>query len=199
MDEANPSLSITGLVLSLLNYSRQLFGSLQQKALLLRGSDLSNNILEIFWRAVSWANAFFNFIPLETSTYTLFSDKLLAGNSTWTYATIVHSKYLPFASYTLMGCSIVYMFLVLRSVSVSYPDIVEDTDWKTIDNCGTYDFPHSSGASKQHQLDSRFGGPVRDDLRNFMTVRVKCLDDYVHRLFTFFHGIVASCGIVDTQ
>ena len=80
-----------------------------------------------------------------------------------------------------MSCSVLCIILVLRNVTISYPEIIDESDPKTvvktetrktekIENIDAYEFPNVS-KNKSSLLTARIDRAVRDDLKNFVTVK----------------------------
>ena len=161
MSENNSYVSALGFVLCILRYTDHVIG--QCGTLLVTKYIIISDVLLDFTsqpisRILSILSTRVQFI------LTLVSDRILFEVVKWSSRSSLESKFLACASYGLMTLSVCLFVLILRNISSSYPDIIEDIDKKEADNLDLYEFP-SRNKCPQAAL-------AREDLRSFVTVKV---------------------------
>lgn len=161
MSENNSYVSALGFLLCILRYTDHVIG--QCGTLLVTKYIIISDVLLDFTsqpisRILSILSTKAQFI------LTLVSDRILFEIVKWSSRSSLESKFLACASYGLMTLSVFLFVLILRNISSSYPDIIEDIDKKEPDNLGLYEFP-SRNKCPQAAL-------AREDLRSFVTVKV---------------------------
>ena len=175
MDVSSWSISVSTFLSKCMENSQNFLVSLSQFADSPTYKLLAARVSAFFTYAIALTSAI---LQLTSRNIRIFMNERISGeNIQWLYSIIFESNFLPYASYSLMGCSIFCIFLVLHNVSISYPEISYENESKKIDNIEPYEFPTVSTRSpntrgKSSLSISRLDRPVREDLRNFITVKV---------------------------
>lgn len=192
MDLSSWSISVSTFLSKCMENSQNFLVSLSQFADSPTYKLLAARVSAFFTYAIALTSAI---LQLTSRNIRIFMNERISGeNIQWLYSIIFESNFLPYASYSLMGCSIFCIFLVLHNVSISYPEITYENESKKIDNIEPYEFPTVSTRSpntrgKSSLSISRLDRPVREDLRNFITVKVMQL---VRTNFCLFVCFVCS-------
>ena len=100
----------------------------------------------------------------------LIQTALKSENLQVAYSLIFETAFLPRTSCILISVSVLFMFIVLRNVSIPCPPvIIEERGVKSIENIESYKFP---AANKSPLLASRGDRSAREDQRKFVNVKV---------------------------
>ena len=163
MDGAASSTSINGIVLYFLQYAHYRVGCIQREISLLSFSDFWS----LYTKMVS--SSYLSFYTRIFDSKAQILESIISGASKKYLGSVVEFKYLSCASYALMGFSIFCIFLLLRRLSVSYPDIEEVNTMRTIDNLETYKF---ANRTRTNQSAFHTVSTGREDIRNFAASKV---------------------------
>ena len=161
MSENNSYVSALGFLLCTLRYTDHVIGQCRT-LLVTKFIIISDLLLDFTSQPISSILS----ISITRAQFllTLVFDRLFFETLKWSSRSSLESKFLACASYGLMTLSVFLFVLILRHISSSYPDIIEDIDKKEADNLDLYQFP-SRNKYPQAAL-------AREDLRSFVTVKV---------------------------
>ena len=127
----------------------------------------------IFW-VCAQSSAVFSSLLAEVKLMILIALK--SENLRVTYSLIFETAFLPRLSCILISASVLFMFIVLRNVSIPCPPVItEERGVKSIENIEIYKFPAMSTGNKSSLLTCRGDRSAREDERKFVTVKVICL------------------------
>ena len=161
MSESNSYVSALGFLLCILRYTDHVIGQFGT-LLVTKYIIISDVLLDFTSQPIS---RFLSILSMKAQfILALVSDRILFEIVKWSSRSSLESKFLACASYGLMTLSVFLFVLILRNISSSYPDIIEDIDKKEPDNLDLYEFP-SRNKCPQAAL-------AREDLQSFVTVKV---------------------------
>jgi hypothetical protein len=128
-------------------------------------SEYSSNFIQIVKEC---PETLYGFTSKSTSSIINILNELKINEKfLWLYDFVFESDFLPYASYALMSCSALCLFLVLQNVKISYPDLIEESG-SSLTEIGV----KINNLSPLRQGSSRADRSDREDLRSFATNKV---------------------------